>query len=204
MQAEARQVRSTLTKKLAIAAGACFGLFAVACGLIAAAGMEDHGTTADIIVVPGNTVLADGTPSERLKARLDVALALYREKRAPVIFVSGGVGREGRDEAEAMAAYLMSNGVPPQAIVRDSAGATTAATAENAAKYLRANQRQSALVATQYFHVARTRLALERNGVHVAGTMHARYFELRDAYSLPREVLAYAFYYMTLGSPAGN
>ncbi len=168
-------MHSTLMKKFAIAAGVCLGLFAIACGLIAAAGMDDRGTTADIIVVPGNTVNADGSP--------------------------GGVGREGRDEAEAMAAYLVSNGVPPQAVVRDSSGATTAATAENAAKYLRAKQRQSALVATQYFHVARTRLALERNGIRVAGTAHARYFELRDAYSLPREVFAYAFYYVTLGSP---
>lgn len=183
-----------------LAAGSILGLFAAACALIAFAGVRDSDATADIIVVPGNTVLADGSLSDRLKSRLDVALALFREKRAPIIFVSGGIGREGRDEADAMAAYLINNHVPPDAIVRDSLGATTAATAEHAAKYLRANKLQSALVATQYFHVARTSLALERNGVRVAGAAHAQYFEMRDVYSLAREVFAYASYYLTLPS----
>ena len=206
MQTGARQLHYTFgMKKVIVAAGVCLGLFAAACVLIALTGVDDNNAAADIIVVPGNTVLEDGSLSERLKSRLDVALRLYNGKRAPVIFVSGGMGHEGRDEASAMAAYPIDNHVPPAAIVQDSLGATTAATAKNAAGYLRANKRQSALVATQYFHVARTRLALERNGVHVAGTAYAHYFEIRDAYSLAREVFAYAFYYLTLrSSDAGD
>ncbi len=149
-------------------------------------------------MVPGNTVLPDGTLGGRLQARLDTALQLYTEKRAPSIFVSGGTGREGHDEAAAMAAYLRDHGVPPSAIVQDPLGIDTAATARNAAKYLREHRLHSALVATQYFHVARTRLALERSGVTVAGSAHARDFEARDAYSLAREVAGYAVYYLTL------
>ena len=53
-------------------------------------------------------------------------------------------------------------------------------------------------IATQYFHVARTSLALQRRGVKVAGTASARYFEIRDVYSLAREVIGYAVYYVTL------
>lgn len=161
---------------------------------IVATGINDKAANADLIVVPGNTVSADGTPSPRLKARLDVALQLYREGRAPLIFVSGGTGKEGFDEAVAMANYLSNNGVPPDAIVKDSMGVDTAATARNAAVFVRANKLRTAIVATQYFHVPRMQLALERHGVQVVGTRHARYFEMRDFYSIPREVIAYASY----------
>lgn len=81
------------------------------------------------------------------------------------------------------------------AIIQDPLGVDTGETAVNAAHYLRTHQLHSAIVATQYFHVARTTLALERSSVRVAGTRHARYFELRDAYSLFREVLGYAAYW---------
>ena len=162
---------------------------------IAMVGLYDHGDAADIIVVPGNTVNADGSLSERLKARLDAAITLYQERRAPLIFVSGGTGIEGRDEAAAMAAYLVANNIPATAIVQDPLGVDTGATATNAANYLKVHNLRTAFVATQYFHIARTALALERQGVNVTGTRHARYVELRDIYSLAREVIGYVIYF---------
>ena len=168
----------------------------LAVGAIVLDGMQDRVAYADVIVVPGNTVASDGTPSKRLQARLDVALKLFRERRAPLIFVSGGTGKEGVNEAAAMSAYLMKNGVPQAAIVIDGQGVDTAATASNAAAMMRRHGHTSVLVATQYFHVARTRLALERAGVKVAGTAHAQYFEMRDIYSTLREIPAYLSYYL--------
>lgn len=93
-----------------------------------------------------------------------------------------------------MSSYLLAKGVPSNLIVIDSLGIDTAATAKNAASYMRANHLKSALVVTQYFHVPRTKLALERQGVYVSGTAHARYFELRDIYSAVRETVAYVVY----------
>ena len=185
-------------RKAWIAVGIALAVYLAAAAAVALVGFHDRVNEADIIVVPGNTVRADGTLSERLKSRLDVSIKLFNEKKAPVIFVSGGVGREGQDEAAAMARYLVANGVPAASVVQDPLGVDTAATAANAAKYLRANKLRSAIVATQYFHVARTTLALERFGVNVTGTSHARYFELRDAYALGREVVGYAVYCASL------
>jgi len=165
---------------------------------IVATGLAEHVENADMIVVPGNTVFPDGTPSPRLQSRLDVALKLYKEGRAPIIFVSGGTGVEEVDEAVAMSNYLVKKGVPPSAIVKDSFGINTAATARNARNYLKAHHLESAIVATQYFHIARTRLALERNGVRVAGTAYGRYVEIKDVYSILREVVAYPVYYAKL------
>ncbi|MES3025965.1 MAG: YdcF family protein [Pseudomonadota bacterium] len=170
------------------------GAFALATAVLVFAGLNDRQGRADLIVIPGNAIAPDGTPSPRLAARLDAALVVYREGRAPRVFVSGGIGRLGFDEAVSMSAYLVRNGVPQQAIILDNLGVNTAATGRNAAAYMRANGLASAYVATQYFHVPRTQLALERNGVRVTGTAHARYLEWRDLYSTPREVVGYAAY----------
>jgi len=184
-----------LIRTVAVVATGCY---LVAAAVLALVGLHDHAAPADVIVVPGNTVRPDGTPSERLGARLDAAVSLFNEQQAPAIFVSGGVGEEGHDEAAAMARYLVAHGVPASAIVQDPLGFDTAATAANVATYLRANKLRSALVATQYFHVARTTLALERHGVSVTGSRHARYVEGRDMYSLAREVIGYTLYLATL------
>lgn len=163
---------------------------------IVAAGLDDQIAPADMIVVPGNTVAPDGTPGPRLRARLDVALTQFRDGQSPRIFVSGGTGKEGFDEAAAMAAYLKRQGVPATAIIEDKQGWTTQATANNAASYLHAHGLRTAMVATQYFHVPRLRLALERTGVTVSAQVHAPYAELRDLYSTPREAIGYAVYYL--------
>jgi vancomycin permeability regulator SanA len=165
--------------------------FLVTAALIAGYGLHDEIVPADLVVVPGNTVSRDGTPSPRLQARLDAAVRVYRDGAARLVMVSGGTGAEGFDEAASMAAYLRGQGVPEAAIVVDPGGVDTAATAEHAAAYLRGHGMRTALVATQYFHVARTRLLLQRRDVEVVGQVHARFWEPRDAWSLAREVPAY-------------
>ncbi len=183
-----------ILRKIRLLAGTIAVLFVLGSLAIVIWGLADRINVADVIIVPGNEVAADGTPSPRLQARLDAALRMFEHHRARLIFVSGGTGEEGFDEAQVMAEYLAQNGVPPASIVRDSQGVTTAATAANASRFMRRNGLKSAVVATQYFHVPRTILALQRNGVNVVGSVHARYFEWRDFYSIARETVAYAAY----------
>ncbi len=171
------------------------GSLIVGMGMIVIAGLSEKITDADLIIVPGNTIAPDGTPSPRLQARLDAALHLYQTGKARLIFVSGGIGKEGFDESLSMSNYLKGHGVSAEAIVLDSKGIDTAATAKNAAVFMRAKQLKSALIASQYFHIPRTQLALERNGIIVAGSAYARYFEMRDIYSTLRETVAYAAYF---------
>lgn len=164
--------------------------FSVGAGVIATDGLNDKIAVADVVVVPGNTVNPDGTLSPRLRARLDVALALFKSKKCLLVLVSGATGKEGVDEAVAMSKYLIAMGVPGDRIIQDSAGFNTEATARNTAQALRQRNLKSVLIATQFFHVTRLRSLLEREGVRVVGNAHPQYFELRDAYSLAREVIA--------------
>jgi vancomycin permeability regulator SanA len=170
-------------------------VFLGAAALIAAIGVQDQLAPAAAIVVLGNTVGPDGQPSPRLRARLDCALDAWQQKLAPLLIVTGGTGKEGFDEAAVMARYLVEHGVPAAAVLVDSAGNDTAASAANVARIAREHKLGSVLIATQYFHIARTRLAFERAGLPVSGHIHARYAEWRDVYSLAREVIGYAAYY---------
>jgi uncharacterized SAM-binding protein YcdF (DUF218 family) len=189
-------ISPSMMRKIIVLGVSALAVFLLATTALVLAGLNDKLAPADVIVVPGNTILPDGTPSPRLQARLDVALKQFQEHRAPRILVSGATGKEGFDEAASMARYLQSRGVAASAIIEDNQGWTTDATARNAAALMRAHGWKTAMVATQYFHVPRFRLALERAGIAVSGQVHAPYFELRDLYSVPRETVGYAVYFM--------
>ncbi len=184
-------------RKLSIAAAVALAAsVAAAAAAIAVNGLSDHVAFADAVVVPGNTVYPDGRLSARLQGRLDAAVGAYRAGRCRLIFVSGGTGVEGVDEAQAMQAYLLSEGIPDEVVLRDSAGVDTEATAANAAAALRARGGTTVLAVSQFFHVPRLRLLLEAQGLTVVGSVHARFFEARDAYSLLREVVALGVYFV--------
>ena len=173
---------------------AVVGLWALVCVVIVTNGLGDRARPADVGIVPGSKVYPSGRPSPSLRARLDEALIVYRRGEVRTLFVSGGVGKEGFDESAVMRAYLVGHGVPANAIVTDSYGDNTFLTARHAAALMHAHGWTSAFVITQYFHVPRTRLALEKCGVKVAGWAHAPFFEWRDLYSVPREVICYPVY----------
>lgn len=170
------------------------GFFFLGAVLIVADGLRDDIHPADVAVVLGNTVERDGRPSARLRARLDKAVELYRGGLFGHVIVSGGTGAEGFNEAEVMKSYLVSHGVPEGRIIADGEGLTTSLTARNAARVMKERGWQSALVISQYFHIARTRLAVESYGVRPVYSAHAEYFELRDVYSIAREVIGYGAY----------
>lgn len=171
------------------------GLVVLGSAGIALAGLADDIQPGDLCVVLGSQVLPDGRPSARLQARLDEAVALYRQGACPRILVSGGTGKEGFSEAQVMANDLAAKGrVPPQAILRDEHGDTTEATALNTAQIMRDHKLNSALIVTQYYHVPRTRLAFRKAGVPIIHGAHARFFSWRDFYAIPRELIALPVY----------
>ncbi len=163
---------------------------AAAAVAIAVDGLSDHITGADLVVVPGNTVNPDGSLSPRLRGRLDAALSIFRAGQCRAVLVSGATGPEGIDEAAAMKQYLVQQGMPPENVIQDSQGFNTEATARNSASAMRQSGFHTVLPVSQFFHISRLRKLLKDQGLTVVGHAHAQYFELRDAYSLAREVVA--------------
>ncbi|MEH6700022.1 MAG: YdcF family protein [Brevundimonas sp.] len=158
-------------------------------------GLTDTVAPSDVAVVLGNTVQPDGTPSKRLAARLNRALDLWENGTVEAIIVSGATGKEGVPEGDAMRRYLVGQGVPVDRIIVDNAGVDTAATARNTARIMATRDYDSAIVVTQYFHIPRARLAMQREGIE-ARTAHATFFEARDLYSTARELVAYPVYFL--------
>lgn len=174
--------------------GIALGIFIAATLALVGSGLRDDIAPADVALVLGSKVEIDGTPSARLRARLDRTLELFRGGFFPSIVVSGGVGKEGYDEAAVMRDYLVAHGVPAGRIILDSHGDTTRASAQNIARIARERNFKSVFVISQYFHIPRAKLALERCHFSVIHFAHAHFFEWRDVYSAARETAGYGSY----------
>lgn len=181
-------------RRLSWLAGAAVALVVVATAILICAGLTDHLGKADIALVLGSKVESDGRPSPRLRARLDKTVELYRAGYFPKVIASGGVGREGFDEAVVMRDYLVAGGVPAEHVIVDGLGTTTWASARNTAQILKQEKLTSVFVISQYFHLPRARLALRKLGITEIYSAHARFFEGRDVYSSIREVVGYLSY----------
>src|SRR5262245_4181703 len=160
-------------------------------------GLTDNVSESDVGIVLGSKVMPDGTPSARLRARLDKAGELFQLGMIKYVIVSGGIGKEGRSEARVMADYLAGQKqVPHEAIILDEYGNTTQPTAQNNGAIMQERGLTSAVVVTQYLHISRSRYALRRSGVARVCAAHARYFEMRDLYSIGREAIALPVYWL--------
>jgi len=183
------------------------GVWLITSLIVASVGLLFKPQKSDIAIVFGNEVHADGSPSNRLSARLDRARQCYENGMCRQIFVSGGVDKQGTDEALAMEDYLVRRGIPKERIVMDNMGLDTWDTARNASVYIKMRHLKSALVITQYFHVPRAVVTLKRFGIsHVAGS-YPRFFEIRDIYSAIRETPAIIWYCIRVdfkGDPTGT
>ena len=186
--------KRTFRHRLLMFVGASACVFIAATVALVASGLRDDIAHSDVALVLGSKVELDGKPSSRLGARLDKTAELFRAGYFPQIIASGGVGKEGFDEAAVMRDYLVSHGVPADRIIVDSLGVTTFSSAKNTAQISLQLGFKSVLVVSQYFHIPRSRLALKRFQIPAIHSAHADFFEWRDVYSSRRETAGYAAY----------
>lgn len=157
-------------------------------------GLQDQSRVSDVAVILGSKVNPDGTVSDRLAARLNKGVALYQEGKTKHIIVSGGTDQTGNNEAVVMKQYLVTKGIPENAILEDKQGINTWATARNSARLMHQHHFHSALIVSQYFHLTRSRLAFKRCNIAPVYTAPAEYSEWRDIYSTVREVVGFYYY----------
>ena len=168
---------------------AVVGLYGAA---LASAGLAAGPRVSGLAVVFGNAIDGDLRPSPRLEARLETALTLYRGAIVRRVLVSGGIEQPGdRDEARAMADWLVTHGVPRAAIIEDRDGRDTMETSRRAAQ--EAGQ-DSVVAVTQWFHLPRATLMIRRFGVTEMSGAWPHFVEARDAYSFVREAIALPLY----------
>ena len=186
--------RKTNFKVMLYVVGVLFLWFLIHIVIISIDGLNDNIGISDAAVVLGNKVELDGKPSKRLQGRLERALELYNKEHFKYIIVSGGTGKEGFDEAVVMKNYLVENGVPDEAVLLDQEGYNSFMTAQNTKTIMSEMDLNSITIISQYYHITRTKLTFRKAGFDKVYTAHAKYFELRDMYSLFREFFAYYKY----------
>ena len=181
-----------------ISVGAVAGLLALAFPLLQmmSFGKTDYRRPADVAVVMGARVYADGRLSDALQDRVRTACELYRQGWVTRLIMSGGPGDGVIHETEAMARAAVRLGVKPEDIVLDRSGLNTQHTVKNTRPLLRAMGTSRVLVVSHGYHLPRIKLAYQRAGMEVY-TVPAResYFLRQMPFNMAREVAAIWVYY---------
>ena len=140
----------------------------------------------DAIVVLGAAVQPDGTPSDILADRLEIAADLYQTGAADTIIVTGS-SEDGYNEPEAMRNYCVALGVPASAILLDPEGYDTYASMWNARYTF---DLKSAIVVTQAYHLYRAVATADGLGIEAYGVAADKGdYDDQALYSV-REILA--------------
>ena len=151
----------------------------------------------DVILVLG-AAQYNGRPSPVFEGRLRHAELLYEEGRAETILVLGGAA-EGdiTSEAEAGRDWLISDGLPSQAVVASPVGSTTLESLEAAAVWMQERQLTTAFLVSDPWHNLRVKRMASDLGIeaYASATWHsaARTEGTRFSGYL-RETLAYLYY----------
>lgn len=160
-------------------------------------GRTDYRRPADLIVVFGCLVRADGTPSLALADRVRTGVELYRTGLAKRLLFSGGPGEGPTHETEAMRTLAMQLGVPAADIEVDLEGLNTQQTVTNAVRRDWNGSPPCVLAVSHFYHLPRIKLCFRRAGWDV---MTVPADESRELVSLPhyllREVAALWCYYL--------
>jgi len=164
-------------------------------------GKTDYRRPADIAVVLGARVYADGRPSDALADRVRTACNLYRDGTVKKLLFSGGPGDGSIHETEGMKRMAIQLGVNPADILLDAQGINTQATVKNTEAIFQQMHASKVLVVSHFYHLPRIKLAYHREGWEVFTVPAKESYLLRQLpYNIAREAAAlWVYYFRPLG-----
>ena len=140
-------------------------VYTISLAMVLVVSQQDQRRPVDAIVVLG-AAQYNGRPSPVLRARLNHALSLYREGLAPLVVVTGGIGRgDTTSEAVVGQRYLVAHGIPEGAVVAQGEGRTTKASMSAVTAWLHARGLRRVLLVSDPFHMFRLRLEARRTAL---------------------------------------
>jgi vancomycin permeability regulator SanA len=159
-------------------------------------GKTDYRRPADIAVVLGARVYADGRPSDALADRVRTACKLYQNGTVKKLLFSGGPGDGSIHETEGMKRMAIQLGVKPEDILLDAHGVNTQATVKNTEAVFQQLHASRILVVSHFYHLPRIKLAYHREGWEVYTVPAKESYLLRQMpFNMAREVAALWVYY---------
>ena len=156
---------------------------------------HDEARHAEAIAVFGAAEY-DGRPSPVLRARLDHALDLYRERLAPMIVTLGG-GDQQDTEGAVGRNYLLAHGVPPSQIIAETQSTDTQESAARLAGIARENRLNRIIAVSDGTHLFRIHALCESFGIraYTSPRPETRPLDLWDrSQRLLHEMLSYTLW----------
>lgn len=118
-------------------------------------------------IVLGAGLITSSKLSPIFKDRVDIAVTLYKEGKVKTILVTGDDGTPTHNEVNPARDYLLTQGVPSEAIFLDHAGFDTYSSMYRARDVFLT---KSAIIVTQSFHLPRSVFIARRLSVDAYGT----------------------------------
>lgn len=151
---------------------------------------EDAPTADAIVVLGGHSAnnrhnWFESYDANKTTSRIQRGAALYMAGKAPLILVSGAALDGGTSEAQGMARYLKSQGVPEHAILIEEQSFTTRENAYFSVKKLQEKQVKNILLVTSSLHMPRSAAVFRKAGILVtAAPVAPQITRPNDAWSM--------------------
>lgn len=117
----------------------------------------------DAIIVLGGGLTGNCGLDPSLKARMEMAIQLYEQKKAAKLIVSGGIQPKNNSciEAIAMKQFALSKNVPEAAIMLEQLARNTYENAYYSTDLMEGKGMKSAIIVTSDFHAKRANIIFE-------------------------------------------
>ena len=124
----------------------------------------------DVIVVLGADLRAGGIPSRNLHNRVMHGVELFQSGKEDRLLVTGGRGRHGITEADAMRALAVTAGVPEEHIIVEPSAQSTFENAVYTARLMGERGWTTALVVSDSIHLRRALFAFRYADIQATGS----------------------------------
>jgi uncharacterized SAM-binding protein YcdF (DUF218 family) len=190
-----------LSRRAAVLLGALVAWFIGVAALILWSEPGPSAASADVAVVLGAAIRADGAPSPVFQGRIEQGVALFRAGRVRRLLFTGGRG-EGATLSEAAAArrWAVERGVPPGAILVEERSRTTRQNLLESRAVMQRERLRTALIVSDPLHLPRAmRMAADVGlSAQAAPTPTTRYRTARSRLPfLARESFFLTTYWLT-------
>lgn len=164
---------------------------------ICAFSAEDQKCRADVAVILGAAAY-NGEVSPVYRERINHGITLYEEGYVDRLIVTGGTADQGEEsDASAAKKYLLSRGIPEEAVLMEDQSSITQENLENSKAIMEENGYETALIVSDPLHMKRAMLLAEDAGItaYSSPTPSTRYISLRTKIPfLARETFYYIGY----------
>ena len=164
---------------------------------ICAFSAEDQKCRADVAVILGAAAY-NGEVSPVYRERINHGITLYEEGYVDRLIVTGGTADQGEEsDASAAKKYLLSRGIPEEAVLIEDQSSITQENLENSKAIMEENGYETAIIVSDPLHMKRAMLLAEDAGItaYSSPTPSTRYISLRTKIPfLARETFYYIGY----------